>query len=98
MLSGCAGALFLIGATARLAPGGPERLPAWLGRLNAASFPLYAFHYPLALLLYVALLPRVDADALGFRLAWPVLAFAASLAVALPFQAALERWQKARPA
>lgn len=65
------------------------RLPAPLARTNAASFALYAFHFPLAILLYVILAPWFDLNGLGFRLAWPMLAAVPGLALALAWQRAL---------
>ncbi len=63
--------------------------PATLARLSAASFPLYAFHFPLAMLLLASIAPYADLSGLAFRLLWPLLAAAPAVAIALGWQAAL---------
>lgn len=91
ILAGAAGLMWLSALQAPFRPLGPDRLPRWLARINAASYPLYAFHFPLALFCFAVLLPRVDVHGLAFRAAWPLLGLAPGLIAALAWQAVLDR-------
>lgn len=90
--AGLAGMAWLAAVQAPLGTAAPDRLPRPLAALGAASYALYAFHYPIAMLLYAALLPLWPEPGLGFRLAWPVLAAGPAVALAIGWQALLARW------
>lgn len=91
LFSGLAGALLLFAVQAPYAGQGPLRLPRPLAALNQASYPVYALHYPVLVLVFTALLPHWDGASLSFRLAFPALALALVLVLAFVWQAALER-------
>ena len=56
---------------------------------GSASFALYAFHFPLAMLLLASIAPHADLSGLAFRLLWPLLAAAPAIAIAIGWHAAL---------
>ena len=87
--AGLAGAAWLGAVLAP--PVGPSAAsrPAALARLSETSFPLYAFHFPLAMLLLASITPHTDPSGLAFRLLWPLLAAASAIAIALGWQAVL---------
>lgn len=86
-----AGGLLLLGMTATIDLPRLRVLPRWMVRLNAASYPLYAFHYPLALVVFAGLAPHFDTAALSVRVAWPIVTICFIVAVSLPFQSLLDR-------
>lgn len=59
--------------------------------LREVTFPLYAFHFPLAVMAMVLLLPWRQAAPASFTFAWPVLALAVVLPVAFGWQLLLAR-------
>lgn len=97
ILAGLAGLLWLAAIQAPFVPAGPARLPGWLARINAASYPLYAFHFPLAVFCFAALHAKVDFAGLAFRVSWPLLGLAPGLVCALAWQAVMERTATGSP-
>lgn len=91
LAAGAAGAAWLSALQYTTAAEVDRPLPATLQRIAGASFPLYAFHFPLALFVLAALSPQVDTSGLGFRLVWPFVALAPALAMSLIWQRLLDR-------
>ena len=96
LCAGLAGAAFLYGLPAPFGPHVPDRLPPALGKVSAASYPVYALHHPLLVLTYTVVLPHFDPATLLFRAGLPVIALAAILAVSFAWQAVLDRLVPAR--
>ncbi len=89
LVAGIAAICWLAAIQAPLFASGHGRLPAMLDRIAQASFPLYAFHFPIAMLLLALIGPVLQLDSLGFRLAWPLMAAAPALILALTWQKVL---------
>ena len=83
LAAGAAGICWLAGIQAPLFAREHGTLPSVLDRIAQASFPLYAFHFPLAMLLLSAIGETVDQAGLGFRVAWPITAAIPALLVAI---------------
>ena len=94
--AGLAGAAFLFAIPAPFGPRVPDHMPDAVARISAASYPVYALHHPLLVLTYTALLPQFDPNAMLFRAGLPLVALAVILAVALTWQAVLDRLVPAR--
>lgn len=88
---GLASGLWLHALNGALPQGRLMRMPLLLERLNSASYALYAFHYPLAVLAFVVAAPFVDPDGLLFRVIWPMMAFLLAVVVAIPWQGVSRR-------
>lgn len=87
--AGLAGAAWLGAVLAPSVGQSAASRPATLARLSEASFALYAFHFPLAMLLLASIAPHADLSGLAFRLLWPLLAAAPAIAIAIGWHAAL---------
>ncbi|MGC1271627.1 MAG: acyltransferase family protein [Croceibacterium sp.] len=72
-------------------PHDPRRRLRMPPLLREVPFPLYAFHFPLAVLALVLLLPWRAASPASFTFAWPVLALGLMLPVAFGWQWVLAR-------
>lgn len=91
MACGISGCLWLHALNSDLPVRRLVQLPPALQRLNAASFGIYAFHFPLAVLAYAAIAPHVDTAGLLFRVAWPVIAAAPVIVLAFQWQNLMQR-------
>lgn len=89
LAAGAAGFCWLAGIQAPLSTREPCTLPKVLDRIAQASFPLYAFHFPLAMLLLAAIGNTIDHAGLVFRIAWPIAAAIPALFLAMVWQKVL---------
>lgn len=81
----------LVTALASTWPGDARRRNPMPAVLREATFPIYAFHFPLAVLALVLLLPWRAGSPVAFTYAWPVVALALMLPIALGWQVLLVR-------
>ena len=93
-LSGVSAMLFSVAVAAEYRSLQEWRLPGWFRSLAQANFQVYAFHFPIAVALFAAALGWFDTDSLGFRLAYPLVVAAATLAIAIPFARWADRVRK----
>ncbi|WP_336985433.1 acyltransferase family protein [Altererythrobacter aquiaggeris] len=68
------------------------RANGWLAGVSDASYPIYAFHFPVAVLTLAALPAFIDKDSLILRMAWPMVAATPALILSLLWQRSLRRW------
>lgn len=98
VLCGIASALMLAGLKGahqnKNSGGGSGGGGAVLLAIRQASYPLYAFHFPVTALLWT--LMRDVPDTMFWRLAWPIVALLPAIALALAWQTLLDRREAGR--